>query len=110
MQLITCTLKIRSSPIQRDNIQYESIDTVGFDPSPGGPVSDEQSLSELLHFIKEDKQGFHCVLFVTRKGRLNAMFHENHFIFVECFIKQHIPTILVVTGCEMDKPLNQWGR
>lgn len=105
-----CTSQIQSYSIQHDNTQYEFIDTVGLNPSSGGPVDDRKSLSDLLNYIKKHDQGFHCVLFVTRKGRIGTMFHENYFIVVKCFIRKQIPIILVVTGCESDDTLDNWKK
>ena len=103
-----CTLEIQSNPMQHNEIQYEFIDTVGLNPSSEGSAIENKSLNETLRFIKSDQEGFRCVLFVTRKGRINMMFRENYFIFITCFIQMQIPTILVVTGCEMDESLDTW--
>ncbi|CAF1479694.1 unnamed protein product [Adineta steineri] len=105
---VGCTFDFTPYVFIQKQVKYEFVDTIGLNDSSNGRENEAQTLAKLLRFIKENQQGFNCVLFVARKGRITKAFDENHLIFVQRLLENRVPSILVVTGCEMDEPLNKW--
>jgi hypothetical protein len=93
--------------IYNDEI-YELIDTVGLNEASKGRVTQKDAMKKLIEFIRTNKRGFNCVLFVMRKGRLTDSFEKNHMLFAQTMLKGNTPTILFVGHCEQDDPMPQW--
>jgi GTP-binding protein EngB required for normal cell division len=105
---IGTALEFKKYIIERCGVVYEFIDTDGLGESSKGQQNNGETFTRLLRFVKANERGFNCVLFVTRKGRIDEIFDQNHFIFIQCLLKFNVPSILVITRCEMDTPLSQW--
>jgi predicted GTPase len=101
-------LQHKAYVVEHKGIMYEFVDTDGLGESSKGQKNDGETLTRLLRFVKANEQGFNCVIFVTRKGRIDETFEQNHFIFIQCLLKFSVPSILVIMRCEMDTPLTQW--
>jgi predicted GTPase len=105
---VGAALQFKQYTIKHKGVTYEFVDTDGLGESSKGQKNDGETLTRLLRFVKNNEQGFNCVIFVTRKGRIDETFEQNHFIFIQCLLKFSVPSILVITRCEMDTPLSQW--
>ncbi|CAM2730142.1 unnamed protein product [Rotaria socialis] len=43
-----------------------------------------------------------------RKGRRDSSFDDNYYIFIRCLLKERVPSVLVITCCEMESPMSSW--
>jgi predicted GTPase len=103
-----CTFEYKSYQVIYNHEIYELIDTVGLNEASKGRISQRDAMKKLIRFIKENKRGFNCVLFVMPKGRLTDSFEKNHMLFAKTMLKGQTPTVLFVGHCELDEPMSKW--
>ncbi|CAF1411207.1 unnamed protein product [Adineta ricciae] len=103
-----CTFDFNTYQVEHQGEIYELIDTVGLNEGANGTVTAKQAMKMLIKFIKGNKRGFSCVLFVMPKGRLTDSFEKNHMLFSKTLLNNQTPSILFVGHCEADEPMNSW--
>lgn len=62
----------------------------------------------LIKFIKGNKRGFSCILFVMPKGRITDSFEKNHMLFCQTLLGGQTPSMLFLGHCESDEPMDKW--
>jgi predicted GTPase len=105
---VGCTFEYKSHEVTYNHKVFELIDTIGLNEASKGRVSPKVATKMLINFIKKNKRGFNCVLFVMRKGRLTDSFEKNHMLFAQTMLKGNTPTVLFISHCEQDIPMSQW--
>lgn len=95
-----CTHAPTTYHTRRKDQLYEFIDTVGLNEHSGGYKKATDALADLLLYITQDEIGYNAILFVQRRGRIDKWFDLHHRIFMKCFTKHQIPSILVMSGYE----------
>ena len=105
---VGCTFESKAYQVVFEDGFYEIIDTVGLNENTQGTVPLNRALRELTRFIRKNKRGFSCILFVMRQGRIDNMFEQNYRLFYGALLKMVVPAILFVNHCEDDEPMNQW--
>ncbi|CAF1254743.1 unnamed protein product [Adineta steineri] len=105
---VGCTFSFDSYHVMHNDQPYELIDTIGLNEGSKGKVIQKEALKKLITFIKQNKRGFNCVLFVIKKGRVDDAFEKNHYLFYKTLLQEKIPAILFVGHCEQDEPMSAW--
>ena len=105
---VGCTFEFKAYQAVFGDGFYEIIDTVGLNESKQGTVPLNRALKELTRFIRKNKRGFSCILFVMRQGRIDNMFEQNYKLFYGALMKMAVPAVLFINHCEDDEPMNRW--
>jgi len=105
---IGCTFEYQTYKAHYQSKKFELIDTVGLNESTKGKVPPATALKKLVKFIRENKQGFNCILIAMKKGRIDKAFEDNHTLFCKSLLKQEIPVLLYIGHCEEDDPMDIW--
>jgi GTP-binding protein EngB required for normal cell division len=71
-------------------------DSAGFGESKDGTVSTSKAMSDLIYFLKKNKNGFNGVLIVIKGGRTTQQ-DINLFETFKALIPSHCPKLLVIT-------------
>ena len=103
-----CTFKFEMYQVEYDGGFFELIDTVGLNEGSNGTVTQKDAMKMLIKFIKGNRRGFNCVLFVMPKGRLTDSFEKNHMLFYRTLLDGNTPALLFVGHCEADEPTDKW--
>ncbi|CAF1063684.1 unnamed protein product [Rotaria sordida] len=103
-----CTFKFETYQCDYNGELFELIDTVGLNEGSKGTVKPKDAMKMLIKFIKGNKRGFSCVLFVMPKGRITESFEKNHMLFYQTLLNGKTPAILFLSHCESDEPMNKW--
>lgn len=103
-----CTFQFDTYQVDYNGELFELIDTVGLNEGSSGTVKAKDAMKLLIKFIKGNKRGFSCVLFVMPKGRITDSFEKNHILFHRTLLQGKTPGILFVNRCESDEPMNKW--
>jgi len=105
---VGCTFKFDEYQVIYGDEFYEIIDTIGLNEASRGTVPPKDAIKQLIDFIKKNRRGFNCVLFVMKQGRLDDAFEKNHMLFYKTLLESKIPAILFISHCEQDDPMNTW--
>lgn len=105
---VGCTFKFESYQVAYNEELFELIDTVGLNEGSTGTVNPKDAMKELIKFIKKNKRGFSCVIFVMPKGRITESFEKNHILFCKTLLQGQTPSILFLGHCEADEPMDKW--
>jgi small GTP-binding protein len=103
-----CTFKFETYQCDYNGELFELIDTVGLNEGSKGTVKPKDAMKMLIKFIKGNKRGFSCILFVMPKGRITESFEKNHMLFCRTLLDGKTPAILFLSHCESDDPMNTW--
>ena len=103
-----CTFQFETYQVDYNGELYELIDTVGLNEGSSGTVKAKDAMKLLIKFIKGNKRGFSCILFVMPKGRITDSFEKNHVLFYQTLLHGETPGILFLNHCESDEPMNRW--
>ena len=103
-----CTFEFNTYQAEYNQECFELVDTVGLNEGSTGTVKPNDAMKMLIKFIKGNKRGFSCILFVMPKGRITDSFEKNHMLFYRTMLQEKTPAILFVNYCELDDPLNTW--
>lgn len=103
-----CTFEFDSYQVDYNGEIFELIDTVGLNEESKGTAKPKDAMKMLIRFIKGNKRGFSCILFVMPKGRLTESFEKNHMLFCQTLLSGKTPAILFLGHCESDDPMNKW--
>lgn len=98
-----CTFRI-------NKYTYENFclyDTIGFnDATERNPT---EALTNLANFAtKVIPEGISLIVYVMKKGRINAVSKKNYDYFVKTVCNNKVPILLVVTHCEADSIPEDW--
>ncbi|CAF1077553.1 unnamed protein product [Didymodactylos carnosus] len=105
---VGCTFDFNVYQVEYNEEMYELIDTIGLNEGSKGTVTHKDALKKLVRFIKQNKRGFNCVIFVMAKGRVFDSFEKNYYLFYKSLLKEDIPALLYVGHCENDVPMSAW--
>eukprot|EP01133_Synstelium_polycarpum_P009018 gene9018-10576_t len=83
-------------------------DTVGLDECEGGKVNPVTACRSLIGLLKNSKEGYHVIIMVVRIGSILASTVNNNKLFVNKLADNKIPLLVVVTGCELEDPMQDW--
>jgi predicted GTPase len=103
-----CTFQFETYQVDYNGEIFELIDTVGLNEGTAGTVKPKEAMKMLIKFIKGNKRGFSCILFVMPKGRITDSFEKNHILFCQTLLHGQTPSILFLGHCESDDPMNTW--
>ncbi|CAF1201077.1 unnamed protein product [Adineta ricciae] len=103
-----CTFKFETHQCDYNGELFELIDTVGLNEGSKGTVRPKDAMKMLIKFIKGNKRGFSCIIFVMPKGRITESFEKNHMLFCQTLLNGQTPAILFLSHCEADEPMNTW--
>jgi len=106
-----CTFQFKTHSYNGNDVAQESwnfIDTVGLNEAPGGTIDNKTAAKLLIDFMKRNRQGFHGVIMVMKKGRISESFERNHNLFVRTMLNRQVPCILMISHCEEDEPMDNW--
>jgi GTP-binding protein EngB required for normal cell division len=103
-----CTFKFETYQVDYNGELFELVDTVGLNEGSTGTVKPKEAMKMLIKFIKGNKRGFSCILFVMPKGRITDSFEKNYMLFCQTLLKGETPSILFLGHCESDEPMDQW--
>jgi predicted GTPase len=105
-----CTFKFDTYQAVHNGELFELIDTVGLNEGAKGTVNPKTAMKMLINFIRKNKRGFSCILFVMPKGRLTESFEKNHMLFYKSLLNSETPAILFLSHCESDDPMDTWMK
>jgi hypothetical protein len=103
-----CTFRFETYQCYYNGELFELIDTVGLNEGSKGTVKPKDAMKMLIKFIKGNKRGFSCILFVMPKGRITESFEKNHMLFCRTLLNGQTPAILFLSHCESDEPMDTW--
>jgi GTP-binding protein EngB required for normal cell division len=103
-----CTFQFETYQVDYNGEIFELIDTVGLNEGSAGTVKPKEAMKMLIKFIKGNKRGFSCILFVMPKGRITDSFEKNHMLFYQTLLHGETPSILFLGHCESDDPMDTW--
>jgi len=106
-----CTFQFKTHSYNEAAVAQESwnfIDTVGLNEAPGGTIDNKTAAKLLIDFMKRNRQGFHGIIMVMKKGRISENFERNHNLFVRTMLNRQVPCILMISHCEEDEPMDNW--
>jgi len=103
-----CTFQFETYQVDCNGEIFELIDTVGLNEGSAGTVKPKEAMKMLIKFIKGNKRGFSCILFVMPKGRITDSFEKNHMLFYQTLLHGETPSILFLGHCESDDPMDTW--
>ncbi|WP_341909729.1 GTPase domain-containing protein [Polaromonas sp. YR568] len=89
-------------------LAIELIDTVGLHEADSGTVPAENAVLQLAELLKHSREGFNLLIHVAKAGRLTKQHQEDYDFFVNRMTERKIPTLLVLTGCENERPMSAW--
>jgi len=94
---------------QHQGVTYQFFDTAGLNEAEGGgsTVQPQEAVSNLVSLLKNSREGFNLLIFVTR-GKILGSTKDNYDLFVRALTNYLIPVICVVTGCEGTDPMTDW--
>ncbi|CAF1674475.1 unnamed protein product, partial [Didymodactylos carnosus] len=90
----------------REGYSFNIYDTAGLNESDKGKVKSEEAVGNLIKLVKNLKDGIHLLIMCIKKGRINNAIYNNYQLFYAGIFCKSVPIILVVTGCELDEPIN----
>lgn len=97
-------------PFRSNGNWYSLTDTVGLNESSDGTVSSDESIAQIIKLIHNSRDGYNLLVHVMRAPRITQSHVDNYKFFSEKLAGSNIPTILVVTGCENEEPMDAWAR
>jgi len=103
-QAIGCTFECKIY----DHGEFLFIDTTGFGEGSKGTVPDAKAVGKLIKFLTANKDGFSLIVTVRQRGKITEIDENNYKLFHDTLCEEKIPNLLLITGCELDDPINQW--
>ncbi|CAF0822819.1 unnamed protein product [Didymodactylos carnosus] len=101
-----CTFESKLYHDTREGYSFNIYDTAGLNESDKGKVKSEEAVGNLIKLVKNLKDGIHLLIMCIKKGRINNAIYNNYQLFYAGIFCKSVPIILVVTGCELDEPIN----
>jgi GTP-binding protein EngB required for normal cell division len=105
---VGCTFNYQVYESTDEYDTFHLIDTVGLNEASDGKVSAKRAMKMLTLFLKNNQEGINCLLFIMQKGRITDSFEKNYKLFSEDLLLGKVPTILCITHCENDEPMDKW--
>lgn len=102
------TKEIKPYTSNYNDVNYEFNDTIGLDIGQN-IVKNFDGIKGIIE-IAFDLKGFSCVLFVIRKGAIDAMTENNYHLFINYIFGNKIPTGLIVTHCDDEDDMNWYDN
>ena len=105
-----CTVEWQEYPIAFDGDNYKVFDTVGLqDPQ----LRMQEYLDAIVNahnlIMKLKKEnGIDLLLFCVRAGRFTSTIRNNYRLFYEWLCEKKFPIVLVITGLEREKNMEDW--
>lgn len=86
---------------------FHFFDTVGLGEGEEGTVPTRAAIQNLHRLISALDKGINLLVFVFR-GRVQDTTLKNYQMFFQTFCQEKVPIVIVVTGLEREKDMNQW--
>lgn len=91
------------------NLRLNLYDTAGLSESDEGSMPTAKAFVQLIKLCYAIPNGINLLIFCHPKGRLSTdQFKKNYRVFKEDLCENKIPSLLVITHCDDDSPLNTW--
>jgi len=104
-----CTIMSAKYEQVWEGVKYNFYDSVGLGESLKGRVPKDEAIQHLVYLLKRlNKEGLHLLVLVIRKGRVKDVDVKNFDIFANSICEKKVPTLLCVTHCDADYPLDNW--
>jgi len=105
-----CTLAWKEHSIAFGGYDYKVFDTIGLEePQLGIDGYLEAIVNARDLIMKLDKEGgIDLLLFCVRAGRVSATIQNNYRLFYEWLCDKKVPIVLVLTGLEREKNMEDW--
>lgn len=100
-----CTGSYSSVTTSHKKIEYQLIDTVGFNEPDGGTVDKSTALAMLFKFLQDNQKGFHLVIFCIREERITVQSKATYELMVKRLFtntEEPPPVIIAVGGMFLD--------
>jgi hypothetical protein len=105
-----CTLQWQEHQIAFDGCVHKVFDTVGLEEPQLGMKEYLDIIVNAHNLITKlnDEGGIDLLLFCVRAGRFTATIQNNYRLFYEWLCEKKVPIILVLTGLEREKNMEDW--
>jgi len=107
-----CTMHWKEYPIAFDGHEYKVFDTIGLEEPQLGIQEYLDAIVNAHDLITKLKNegGIDLLLFCVRAGRFSATILNNYRLFYEWLCEKKVPIVLVLTGLEREKEMEDWWR
>jgi GTP-binding protein EngB required for normal cell division len=105
-----CTMHWEEHLIEFDGCTYKMFDTIGLeDPQ----LAIEEYLDAIVNAYSlitnlKDAGGIDLLVFCVRAGRFTSAIQSNYRLFYEWLCEKKVPIVLVLTGLEREKNMEDW--
>jgi GTPase SAR1 family protein len=105
-----CTMHWKEYPIAFDGHDYKVFDTIGLEEPQLGIQEYLDAIVNAHNLIMKLKNdgGIDLLLFCVRAGRFTATIQNNYRLFYEWLCEKKVPIVLVLTGLEREKEMEDW--
>ncbi|KAG1724273.1 P-loop containing nucleoside triphosphate hydrolase protein [Suillus lakei] len=105
-----CTMHWQEYTISFGGDSYKVFDTVGLEEPGLGIKGYLETVENAYRLVKalDREGGIDLLLFCVRAGRLTATLQSNYRLFHEFLCEKKVPIVLVITGLEREKRMEDW--
>jgi len=104
-----CTPHWKGHPVAFDGYNYEVFDTIGLDEQAFRPTEYLEAIENAYNLVAKlaSEGGIDLLLFCVR-ARITTTTQANYRLFYEWLCEKKIPIVLIVTGLEIERNMEDW--
>jgi tRNA U34 5-carboxymethylaminomethyl modifying GTPase MnmE/TrmE len=105
-----CTLQWQEHLVTFDGFVYKVFDTVGLEEPQLGTKAYLDNIMDTYNLIRRLKNegGIDLLLYCVRAGPVTSTLQTNYRLFYEWLCENKVPIVLVLTGLENEKNMEDW--